>query len=325
MAFRLLLSTTGTDVYISTLYDTINEISGVTFSEPTVNFDLMEIYTVEEIREASTELDSSILGGDIVIKDGSGFTFSSVESFAVGDMYRGVFDSNNDNIVDASTNADNLNGFSGPYYLDLANSVGSVPPGSAPVDSVNGQTGSVVLDTDDISEGTNLYFTSSRARDSISAATGIGYSSSTGVFYLDASIDDLNDVDTTTSTASVGDYLHWDGSNWEPKEIQTDSERLELYNSVTTTGFNTSAATVILNETRINSSPSLFSVSSSEVTINEDINSFISFRVSTEISAGTNRSTSFAWIELDTGSGFVEVEGSKTFMYNITLHNSLNT
>lgn len=35
---------------------------------------------------------------------------------------------------------------------------------NAPVDSVNGQTGIVSLDTDDISEGTNLYFTDVRVR-----------------------------------------------------------------------------------------------------------------------------------------------------------------
>lgn len=50
-----------------------------------------------------------------------------------------------------------------------------------PVDSVNGQTNTVVLDTDDISEGSNQYFTTSRARQSISAGTGISYDSSTGV------------------------------------------------------------------------------------------------------------------------------------------------
>lgn len=47
---------------------------------------------------------------------------------------------------------------------------------SAPVDSVNGQTGAVVLDSDDVSEGTgNLYFTNARARGAISVSGDLSY------------------------------------------------------------------------------------------------------------------------------------------------------
>src|SRR5690606_10064255 len=57
--------------------------------------------------------------------------------------------------------------------------------GSGAVDSVNGQTGVVVLDSGDITENGNLYFTDARARSSISAAiTGLEYSTSTGAFTL---------------------------------------------------------------------------------------------------------------------------------------------
>jgi hypothetical protein len=49
------------------------------------------------------------------------------------------------------------------------------------VTSVNGQTGSVVLTTTNIAEGTNEYFTTARARASVSAGTGISYDSGTGV------------------------------------------------------------------------------------------------------------------------------------------------
>ena len=51
---------------------------------------------------------------------------------------------------------------------------GSSAVPSAPVDSVNGETGVVVLDTDDISEGAvNLYYTDARVNTVISA-TNIG-------------------------------------------------------------------------------------------------------------------------------------------------------
>ena len=49
------------------------------------------------------------------------------------------------------------------------------------VTSVNGQTGAVTLTTTNIAEGTNEYFTTARARASVSAGTGISYDSGTGV------------------------------------------------------------------------------------------------------------------------------------------------
>jgi len=49
------------------------------------------------------------------------------------------------------------------------------------VTSVNGFTGTVVLTTTDVAEGTNQYFTTARARTSVSAGTGISYDNTTGV------------------------------------------------------------------------------------------------------------------------------------------------
>jgi hypothetical protein len=48
------------------------------------------------------------------------------------------------------------------------------------ITSVNGETGAVVLDTGDIAENGNLYFTNARARSALSAGSGITYNSSTG-------------------------------------------------------------------------------------------------------------------------------------------------
>ena len=67
---------------------------------------------------------------------------------------------------------------------DLALYDGSVWQKSDSTDdvlSVNSQTGVVVLTTSDIAEGTNQYFTTARARASVSAGDGMSYSSSTGV------------------------------------------------------------------------------------------------------------------------------------------------
>lgn len=55
-------------------------------------------------------------------------------------------------------------------------------PTTAPVTSVAGRTGDIVLTTTDVTEGTRLYYTDARARASISVTgSGISYNSSTGV------------------------------------------------------------------------------------------------------------------------------------------------
>jgi hypothetical protein len=67
------------------------------------------------------------------------------------------------------------------------------------VTSVNTLTGAVVLTADSIAEAgtpTNLYFTNARARAAVSAGTGIGYSSSTGVITLSATSDNLTEGTT---------------------------------------------------------------------------------------------------------------------------------
>ena len=93
--------------------------------------------------------------------------------------------------------------------------------------SVNGLTGTVVLDTDNISEGsTNLYYTQGRFDTAFGAKTTDNLTEgSTNVYFTDArtqtamnsiSVDALSDVDTTTAGPSVSDVLTWDGTNWKP-------------------------------------------------------------------------------------------------------------
>ena len=78
----------------------------------------------------------------------------------------------------------NLNGITDWQIGDWAIYNGSVwqkVDNTDAVSSVNGQTGTVVLTTTNIAEGTNEYFTTARARASVSAGTGISYNSTTGV------------------------------------------------------------------------------------------------------------------------------------------------
>jgi hypothetical protein len=78
----------------------------------------------------------------------------------------------------------NLNGITDWVVGDWAVYNGSVwqkVDNTDAVTSVNGYTGTVVLTTTDVAEGTNQYFTTARARTSVSAGTGISYDSGTGV------------------------------------------------------------------------------------------------------------------------------------------------
>jgi hypothetical protein len=78
----------------------------------------------------------------------------------------------------------NLNGITDWQIGDWAIFNGSVwqkVDNTDAVTSVNGFTGTVVLTTTNVAEGTNLYYTDARARASVSAGTGISYNSTTGV------------------------------------------------------------------------------------------------------------------------------------------------
>jgi hypothetical protein len=80
---------------------------------------------------------------------------------------------------------------------------------SAPVSSVNTQTGAVVLDTDDISEGSNLYYTNARADARIGAAN----------------LTDLNDVNYTAGAGIDGKFLKYVNANsrWEAADAPADA------------------------------------------------------------------------------------------------------
>jgi len=71
------------------------------------------------------------------------------------------------------------------------------------VAEVNGQKGYVTLDTDDINEGTgNLYFTTARARSSVSGGTGVTYTSSTGVIEIGQAVGTTDNVTFNDVTVS---------------------------------------------------------------------------------------------------------------------------
>jgi len=110
--------------------------------------------------------------------------------------------------------------------------------------SVNGQTGPiVVLDTDDIPEGTKKYFTQALARGSLSAGTGISYDSGTGVI-TNTSIN----TDTTYTIASAsttgGANLNLVGS-----DSSTDSVAYKGSGATTVTSTNANTITIASTDT----------------------------------------------------------------------------
>lgn len=70
------------------------------------------------------------------------------------------------------------------------------------VTSVAGRSGDVVLNTDDVAEGANLYFTTARARQSVSAGLGVHYNNTTGVISIGQSVETTSSVTFNTVTVT---------------------------------------------------------------------------------------------------------------------------
>ena len=113
------------------------------------------------------------------------------------------------------------------------------------VTSVNGLTGAVVLTTTNIAEGTNEYFTTARARSSVSAGTGISYDSVTGVI-TNAAPDQTVALTDGTAIDVTGTYPNFTINNTAPDQTV-----------VLTAGTGISTSGTYPNFTITNTSPSL--------------------------------------------------------------------
>ena len=89
----------------------------------------------------------------------------------------------------------------------------TAPTVSNAVNSVNTQTGVVVLDTSHIAENTNLYYTDTRARQSISATGDISYNNTTGVISFTANASPVTSVNTLTGAVVLGTDNIAEGTN----------------------------------------------------------------------------------------------------------------
>jgi hypothetical protein len=115
----------------------------------------------------------------------------------------------------------NLNGITDWQIGDWAIFNGSIwqkVDNTDAVTSVNGQVGTVVLTTTNIAEGTNEYFTTARARASVSAGTGISYDSGTGVI-TNAAPDQTVALTDGTAIDVTGTYPNFTINNTAPDQV----------------------------------------------------------------------------------------------------------
>ena len=142
----------------------------------------------------------------------------------------------------------NLNGITDWQIGDWAIFNGSVwqkVDNTDAVTSVNGFTGTVVLTTTNIAEGTNFYYTDARARASNSAGTGISYDNSTGVI-TNSAPDQTVSLTDGTGIDVTGTYPNFTITNTAPDQTV-----------VLTAGTGISTSGTYPNFTITNTSPSL--------------------------------------------------------------------
>lgn len=103
--------------------------------------------------------------------------------------------------------------------------------------SVNGQSGIVVLDTDDITEGTALYFTDERAQDAV--GTILASTDTVTLTYSDATPSISADVNVQMSIVSDASGLKLDGDEATPGNTQyygTDASGVKGFHSIPAVG-----------------------------------------------------------------------------------------
>jgi len=116
-----------------------------------------------------------------------------------------------------STNLDGITDWQIGDWLMFNGTVWQKIDQSNLVTSVNGQTGAVVLTTTNINEGTNLYYLDSRARQALSAGTGISYDNSTGVI-TNSAPDQTVALTAGTGISTTGTYPNFTIANTAPDQ-----------------------------------------------------------------------------------------------------------
>ena len=168
---------------------------------PTIEFDYISIniagsgdYTLSgtELNRISYEFTGALTGDRKIIVP------NTIQQYWVNNQTSGSFSLTIGTAAQTS-DVEIAQGFALITYCDGTQVVNAHPIEGDLVTSVNGEVGDVVLDTDDIDEGsTNLYYTNARADARIAAA-------------------DLGDLSNVSETgAATGEALTYTGSGWAP-------------------------------------------------------------------------------------------------------------
>ena len=231
-------------------------------------------------------------GNDLYIgHDGSN---SYIADVGVGDLY---IANNNSVFITNQTFTENKAVFTSDGSVDLYhNNVKKIETTSAGV-LVSGQTTTTTLNV-------------------------TGVSTFGGNMYIDAGLYDINDslgTDTYVLT-STGAGVSWAAASGGTPGISTQ-KYISTYGSGSQT--NTTEITVDLDTTGESSGTGDFTVSAAGVitVVNAGLY-LIQYSVTTDISSGTSRSGTYAYVRLD-GSG--EVTASRSYMYNRNTANGENT
>jgi len=121
----------------------------------------------------------------------------------------------------------NLDVTGGNLTVDLSSKQDSLTAGTN-IDITSNTISVTGLDTDDVSEGDNLYFTQARARESLSAGNAISYNNTSGEIAVDASqldTDDISEGATNqyfTQTRARDSFSEGTGINISTGEISVD-------------------------------------------------------------------------------------------------------
>lgn len=164
--------------------------------------DLLKIHTDEgifaiPIMDEDGKLKNAWLP-DLAISDT--FVVGSVEEQLALDAQRGDVAVRTDIDTSYILRTDDPENFANWQELKGAN--------SAPVQSVNGQTGDVALTTDDVPEGSNLYFTQGNFDSAFGAKSTTDLAEGTNLYWTEARFDASLAAKTTTDLAE-GSNLYW--------------------------------------------------------------------------------------------------------------------
>jgi hypothetical protein len=290
-----LITTTGT---LGTIV--FNDLGERTFNHPIVDYDLQQEFEIYELTE-SEDIQSAIDNGYITVSNG----INNITNLSNFFMQSNVYDSDGNNLIDDS---EKLSGQTSSFYVDASNLTGTLPSsviGNSPlVESVNGATGAVTLTTSNITEGSNLYHTESRVRNSITGATGITLNISNGELSVN-----IND-NATSSTTEL----------WSTNKIQNTFNSFstvnlfDAYDSTGGTDLTGGWTDIPLGTQRTINPIYTHSPGSSEVTINEAGDYIILARMSA--GGSNNRNTGAIRLVLDTGSGYNQIDGSLGYSYH---------